>query len=51
MKKLLVFLFVTLSSVLLFSGCGKKEEKEAEVTAPVEEQVIDIQPEPENEPE
>ena len=51
MKKILVLVFVTLSSALLFSGCGKKQEENTEVTAPVEEQVIDKPSEPEPEPE
>lgn len=49
MKKIPVFLFVTLSFALLFSGCGKKENKTKETAAPVEEQVIDTKPEPEPE--
>lgn len=51
MKKLSIFLLVALSFTLLFSGCGKKEEPEVEVVEPVQEQVIDDQPEPEEAPE
>ena len=48
MKKILVFLFVTLSSALLLFGCGKKQQEE-EAAAPVveQEQVIDDKPETE----
>ena len=42
MKRLQVLLLVSLASVLLFSGCGKKEE---EADEPAVAQVIEKQPE------
>ena len=45
MKRLQVLLLVSLASVLLFSGCGKKEE---EADEPAVAQVIEKQPELEN---
>ncbi|MDE5716126.1 MAG: DUF3048 domain-containing protein, partial [Lachnospiraceae bacterium] len=51
MKRLQVLLLVTLSSALLLSGCGKKEEEKPKVEAPVVEQIIDDIPEEEEAPE
>lgn len=50
MKKLQIFLFVALSSTLLLSACGKKEDAPAMAEVPVAEQSIDDTPKPEEEP-
>lgn len=51
MKKLQIFLLATMSCALLFSACGKEEEKPVTAEVPVAEQSIEDIPDVKEEPE
>lgn len=51
MKKLQIFLLATMSCALLFSACGKEEEKPVTAEVPVAEQSIEDIPNVKEEPE